>query len=519
MAQGCRLTMLRRTLREDPRLGSMVRSLKVPLPENGIASTVFAKSETSTLEQYDNKVASLVMACPNLERLAGPIPNYDHSFHRIFHALSTRSKLKSMEWTIAPMVEEDEYCRPNSSCSSLALPKELSNAQATVFLEHHRGWTQLQSLTIHGLPGSSLAPGTLLERTLTCLPSLKHLHLSNLPANTFNDSNLLSLPKLESLTLSHIAGITSTGLSAFATRANSQSLQALHLRHTPLTSLPALARLLSHLPKLKTFSLVQDFSPLMPEEDCFSLWMMPYLASPSLTNIHWDITSHVPGSINDGDDILSRSIAAGGFPELRMLRAPNDPRGIFQSLCRPVESIALPTDRIPASSSAVSLRSTSSISSKSPIKALARSATTTSLPMSFSSPPPDGTDLRTARLAAQARINAERQFKHRFQVNVFDEDGTQIDRFTMAGYVGTVGSRIHYNLLPDAGSSDDKGGLLDVADLSGSAGEVIQADGQGCTGSWNWREGVVADKKEKEKWWHTERGRWMNLSLEQSGSC
>lgn len=508
------MTLLRRTLRENQRLGALVRTLKVPMLDNGLASTIFARGEGSPVEQYDNKVAALVMACPNLERLAGPITSYDHSFHRIFHALSTRTKLKSMDWRIEA-ISGPEGCRPDSSCSATALPAELTSAQATVFLDHHRGWTHLQTLSIHCLPGASLAPGHLLDRTLTCLPSLKHLHLSCLPANSFNDSNLLSLPRLETLTLSHIAGISSTGLSAFATKPNSQHLRALHLRHCPLTSLPALARLFSHLHDLINFSLVQDFSPMMPEEDCFSLWMMPYLASPSLVKLHWDITCHVPGSVNDADDILSRSIAAGGFPSLRSIRTPNDAHGAFQALCKPLEYIATAADRVlHTGSSAVSLRSASSLSSKSPMKSLSRSATTVSLPTSFTAPPPHGTDLRSARIAAQSRINAERQFKHRFQVNVVDEDGSPVENFTMGGYIGTLGSQIEYCLQPDPGSSDDMGGLLDVPDLAADCGEFIAPETEGCTGSWNWQEGVIADRKEKEKWWHTERGRWQDLRLQ-----
>ena len=91
-----------------------------------------------------------------------------------------------------------------------------------------------------------------------------------------------------------------------------------------------------------------------------------------------------------------------------------------------------------------------------------------------------------------------------------------VDSFKLAGYVGTVGSPIDYHLWPDPGSTDEKGGLVDVPDLVGEgiSENSNAADGGVCCGSWNRREGVVADKKEKERWWHTERGRWIRPQLE-----
>lgn len=83
----------------------------------------------------------------------------------------------------------------------------------------------------------------------------------------------------------------------------------------------------------------------------------------------------------------------------------------------------------------------------------------------------------------------------------------------MGGYLGTVGSKIDYYLLPDEGSSDEKGGVVDVRDFAGDAGESLTSGREGCVGVWNRKDGVVADKKEKERWWHTERGRWSRVEL------
>jgi hypothetical protein len=242
----------------------------------------------------------------------------------------------------------------------------------------------------------------------------------------------------------------------------------------------------------------------MPESDSFVLWMMPYLASKSVRKLHWDITSH-PDSMSATDGILARSIEAGGFPSLKTLRTPNDADGVFQRLCRPVERIDLPSDR---------LRSTSvsefgSVPS-SPTKFLAKSPTTSSLPSIAPASP--HTNLAVARLAAQARLDRSRD-THLFQVKVTDEEGGLVETFGLAGYIGTVGSEIEYCLQPDQGSTDEKGGLVDVPDLRADSCEFLNTETEGCNGSWNWREGVVADKREKESWWHTERPRWREVGL------
>ncbi|KAF7562177.1 hypothetical protein G7046_g1960 [Stylonectria norvegica] len=472
LTQGVRLMMLRRTLRTNTHIAALVRGLKVPLPEP--APTRGSTPKGAGPAEYDNLVASLVMACPNLERWAGPSIIYDHSFKRLFHALSTRPELREMKWLVqASPHQRQPRLHASTQQLGLVMPGELSSSQEEAFLNLHANWTRLETLTIHCLPGAALTPESLLTDTLSCLPSLQHLHLCNLPPNAFNDNNLLALPSLQTLTLSHINGITSAGLSAFATRSSSLPLRKLHLRHTPLTSLAALSRILSNLRSLKVFSLVQAFPPVMPDDDAFALWMMPYLASSSVRKLHWDMTSPVSRATT-ADDILARSIAAGGFPELRILRVPNDPDAIFQDLCYPVARVALPTDRF---------RNTDSTAETSSIA-----------------------------LAAQARLE-KAHHKPRFTVNIIDEDGQTVETAQLAGFLGTAGSRIEYHLHADVGSTDEKGGLLDVRDLDREGGERLGIGRDGCTGRWNQVEGVVADRKEKEKWWHTERGRWTKLTL------
>lgn len=479
-----------------------MRSLQVPQPDGSLGSAGYRSSSPSpsVLDQYEDCVASLIMACPNLERVSGPVFSYDHTFKKVFQALSTRKNLKEMNWLVEPVpVSQMPHRRGSSPCES-PVPEYLHPFHQKLFIDHHRCWTNLTTLAIHCVPGSTLSPGPVLTNALAMLPSLQHLHLSGLSADSFNDNNLVSLPRLQSLSLSHITGITSRALSYFATLPNTRPLRRLQLVHTPLASLPALARILSYLSSLTSLSFVQSFPPLMPETDSFSLWMMPYLASASLSKLHWDITAHAAG-INAADDILARSIEAGGFPALRTLRTPNDPEGVFQALCRPVARVELPGDQFRRTAGPFSLGSAPS----SPTRQLIKSSTTRSLPSI--SLPTLCTNLVVSRLAAQSRIDNARE-RHRFRVEVTDESGSLVETFGLGGYVGTVGSEIDYHLLPDDGSSDEQGGLVDVADMGADDAEAMQALARGgCIGSWNRREGVVADRKEKESWWHTERPR------------
>ncbi|KAG5751812.1 hypothetical protein H9Q70_005552 [Fusarium xylarioides] len=512
MAQGIRVLMLRRILRSNPHIAEIVRSLKVPAPE------IVAKG--SGTAEYEDLIATLVMACPNLESLTGLSVPYDHSFKKIFHALSTRPMLREMNWLVQVSPHQRQQ-RIQSSTQQLGLvmPGELRPSQEAAFLAYHDNWSRLETFTVHCLPGATVTPENLLTSTLKRLPNLKHLHLCNLPPNSFDDSTLLALPLLHSLTLSHISGITSSGLSSFATQSSSLPLRKLTLRHTPLTSLAALARILSNLRNLLNFSLVQTFPPVMPENDSFALWMMPYLANNTVQSLHWDITSHAT-CVNAADDILARSISAGGFPALKTLRALNDPDGIFQDLCYPVERIDLPSDRFrtseqPESSSPFAFPP-SSASPMSPTRLFKSNNSPLASPRTPISPFGDTrrpyTSLHTARLAAQTRLEAARS-RPKFTVNVVDEDGTITETFSMAGFLGTAGSPIKYHLLPDRGTTDDKGGLIDVRDLDSDAGESLIGGREGCTGRWNMRNGIVADKKEKERWWHTERGRWTKVTL------
>ncbi|OAA64334.1 Co-chaperone Hsc20 [Niveomyces insectorum RCEF 264] len=595
---GTRLVLLRRTLRSNPQIAAIVRSLKVPTLPTACALPA----------DYDSLIASVVMACPNLERVVGYSPAYSHTtFSRYFHALSTRSRLKEINWliesvappheqkaqqirthsrarsrsmslsgnqrSIAQMMrplspplspkqqQQQQQPMPTPLSTELTSPLPLERQQSVNFLGHHVNWQYLTSMTVHCKPGATLSPDTLLVDAFMYLPALQNLYLSHLPRTAFDDNALVALPPLKKLALVHLPGITSDGLSRFATRGiNRSSLVSLTLVHVQLDALQAVARMLSKLAALTTFSLVQKYPPTLTPGEV--IWLFPYLASASLQHLHWDLPTYVDRA-NAADMVLARSIAAGGFPQLRRLRAPADPEGLFQALCRPLERVDLPGDRSKQfgsrgfdnnnnNPSHQHKHSRSSSSSSSSIifppsfgHAHSRNSSNASNLFSHkssgSSPPPSAdmtrpplpqnpqqyappehTHLHAARMAAQARLDKARGVPQ-FFVNVINEDGLLAEKYGMAGFVGTIQSQIAYHLVPDPGATDASGGLVDMDTFLADGGERLSSEGKesafgssdraanrredGCVGRWNanWD---VPQKKDKERWWHTERGRW-----------
>ena len=101
-----KLKLLRRTLRENTGLARKVRELFVS------DFQVLYQDATIEREEIVNLVASLVMACPRLERLIGFHIPFSHAFDRLSHALSTRSSLKERVWMLTKAdrnsTEEDD---------------------------------------------------------------------------------------------------------------------------------------------------------------------------------------------------------------------------------------------------------------------------------------------------------------------------------------------------------------------------------------------------------------------------
>ncbi|KAK3298827.1 uncharacterized protein B0H64DRAFT_318620 [Chaetomium fimeti] len=512
---GSRLVLLRRTLRANAHIAVIVRSLKPPARPLSVGAIA-----------YNDLVASVVMACPNLERLVGYYPTYDHSFQRVFQALSTRTKLKDMNWILEPSVQQRQLRTRSPAHNDRWGPADLQPQESQLYMGFHANWRQLTTLVVHCQPGAALSPANLLECTIRSLPSLQNLYLSHLPPTTFNDTHLLALPPLKTLSLSYCTGVTTAGLSSLATRRTSASIQTLTLLHMNVESLPAIARIFSYLTALQTFTIVQTFAPEMPPDEFIMLF--PYLASQSIRKLHWDIP-YLPDTSTPADGILSRSISAGGFPALRSLCTPNDPEGLFQSLCMPRERIDHPADRYqnPTTTTTTTTttptggrgsalpwshtRNNSSFSSTRTGGSTSNNGggiinfrpgssngtkpnlNTNTPPESPMFPPADAlipranSNLVRARLAAQTRLEAARRVP-RYAVRVADERGVVVESFAVGAFLGRVESRVRYVLAADVGcgASDEGGGVVAVEDLvredGGEMVGLLSGDGDGGDG-------------------------------------
>lgn len=491
-----RLVLLRRTLRANRSLGAVVRSLKVPALPDG------APVEAT---KYHDVVASVMMACPNLERLDGFYPSYRHgSESHLLHALETRRRLKELTWVVEatppeppPPVENGRAGKrtsqsrkrqsrwaPSTSVSAddsiLERHQKLAAAHAGRFVMRHDNWKELTHLTIHCVPGAGLSTdGTTVAAILALLPGIDSLYLSRLPGSSFNDESLVRLPRaLKKLGIVHCAGVTTSGLTTFAARsAAARSLETLTLIHQGIDSVDALVRMLAKLGALTTLNVVQAAAPTVGDD---TFLFMPYLASRSLKKLHWDVFESGAVAATRADDVLSRSIAAGGFPRLRAVRVPNDPDGLFQALCKPRERADLPGDRY--RNAGLVSQATSSRGHSKPSTNLAnvedpgaRSSSDTrdsGKELRLLPAREYGSDLHAARLAAQGRLEAARRFP-RFEATVVDESGEVVSSEGLAGFIGDAGSRIQYCLVPDEGGTDSRGGLAVMDDLLGDGGEDL----------------------------------------------
>ncbi|KUJ07547.1 uncharacterized protein LY89DRAFT_631101 [Mollisia scopiformis] len=530
MKYGTRLTLLRRTLRGRPDLAEYVKSLKVP----AIPDAAKSKKEQ---DEYLELVASVIMACPNLERLPGLYPTYNHDFTRLDHALSTRKKLVEKVWIVNPspfqrqhryqLSEDAEHLTPVMS------PAQLLPEQYMTFKAHHSNWSNLQTLFLHCNPGGTIDSALFVD-IFHSLPSLVNLHVSNFPASSFHDATLLSLPSLKSLRLENLPGITSSGLSSYASPSRTDDLTSLSLISIQLRSLPVLTRLFSHLKSLAQFTISQAPSPTLPTGE--EIYLHPYLASSTLQYLHWEFTN--PDN-DKATQILSTAISFNGFPSLKTIRAPTDHDGLLQRLCKPKERIELPGDRYRNLNMAGNpvFSQTQSLPSLSPTRSTfsghghsgsinsnsTKSPTQSAFSLNFDhlSNSSDefvsrekGMSLVTARRMAQHRIDTA-MTQPKFHIIIWDESGEFLERFALGGFLGSLQSQITYTLKPDVDGMDEAvisidgpGGLLDK-------GEETNAR-DGCTGSWNLDAGtrVKGANKGKDRWWHSERGRWKDIPLQ-----
>jgi hypothetical protein len=324
-------------------LANLVYELRVPQLELLFTTT----KQSAQWQEYRDMVASVVMVCPNLERLLGLSIPYHHEFDRLTYALSTRKKLKEHTWVLGEAAEVSEMSPRDDSC-----PGSLGPSQMFEFLDYHTSWTNLETLMLYGLNGNGALEPSISLRMFDLLPSLKNLCITSFNKDSFDDNTLLCLPPLESLRLENLPGVTDTGLAQYTSRPESSSLKTLVLVEQNIESLLVISKILASLRHLERFKVVQmEKCPTLPDED---MVFQPIFASSTLKYLHWDVACPDPHTAltrldtlpfqkstkpsNTPNFHLAQSIISGGFPQLEALRAPSDvePPGALQAACRPI---------------------------------------------------------------------------------------------------------------------------------------------------------------------------------------
>ncbi|KAF2263718.1 hypothetical protein CC78DRAFT_603238 [Lojkania enalia] len=505
-----RLKLFRRTLRERNALARYVRELYMPDFQS------LYRNASIEREEIVNLIASVVMACPNLERLVGFNISYNHSFDRLSHALSTKGNLKERVW----LLSQDEFDPDHEDDDELnAHFYHRSNDPTECFLDLNSKHPNLTTLVIHQQHSypTPLAFRAIIG-TFRQYPSLRHLCISNMSTAAFSNLALNALPpNLQSLRLENLPGINDKGIRRFATSSLPSSLESLALINLEISNIVTISQFLSpSLGQLKRFTLSQAKTPILPSEAS-----IPYLQSATLEYIHWEFQSQAgpppnliaAGSLRDSmatpfpfpnDEpisclatcILAANIRSGLFPSLLKIRIPHDPQGLLQSLCKPRATALLPFDRAlltspPRPSSVISHNTPSSFDS-------VRSNTYSDIPSRVDSPmsatfpshnssrssaesaPSNAITPAHSRLAAQNRILAARR-KPVFLINIIDPEDNVVATKTIYGFLGQLDSRISYEVKPDrqrmvgAGVGNEggvNGWLMGVADVMGEWEEV-----------------------------------------------
>lgn len=468
-----RLKLLRRTLRERHSMARHVRELHLPDYQ-----TLYQQAGIGR-EEIVNLVASLVMACPSLERLVGFHIPYTMSFDRLSYALATRPKLRERVWLLSEppdgYLDEEDEDEANNYYLAASDPIEC-------FLDLNSGHPLLSTLVIHRSSGD-FAP-TLNFRaiigTLRQLPMLQHLLISGLPAMSFTNITLNALPpRLLFLRLENLPGVDDKGLQKFATSHLVTSLKKLALINLEVSSLVTITNILSeHLSELQHFTIAQYRTP-----DLHSRSSIPDFYGPSLRSIHFEFRSQSGPPIDPfsaekrksmefpfatpepisclATSLLAMNIENGAFPVLRRVRIPHDPQGLVQALCKPRATALLPSDtslftrpfQQPVSHGYAIMIDTHELPKKQnnpyvvPLSPRADSAMD-SLTCEFS---PSSSDFMPSksRLAAQARIFAARKTPL-ITVRVYNPEGKVCIDTGIGGYLGDVKSSITYDLKPDA---------------------------------------------------------------------
>lgn len=472
-----RLKLLRRTLRERQLMARHVRELHLPDFQS------LYQEASIEREEIVNLVASLVMACPSLERLVGFHIPFTQSFDRLSYALATRPKLRERVWLLSALEDDDLGEEDDDEVNRCYFAARDPTER---FLDLNSRHPLLTTLVLHRA-SDGLAPALNFRAiigTFRQLPALQHLSISGLPASSFTNLALNALPpRLRSLRLENLPGINDKGLQRYVTSHSSTSIESLTLINLEISSLITITSILSdRMSKLKRFTITQyrtpDLGPRLsiPDFSCRSLLFIHFefrsQSGPSIDPFSPDSRKSVDFPFSNPEPIsclatslLAMNIKEGAFPALRRARIPHDPQGLIQALCKPCATALLPADsslftgplqncgshgyatrvdaHAPQSQSTkyreswcatpLSLRADSAIESQSFSNSSCSSVLTPS----------------KTRLAAQARIIAARKDAI-VTVRVYDPEGDIRIDTAIGGFIGDIKSKIVYDLKPDA---------------------------------------------------------------------
>ena len=487
-----RLKLLRKTLRDNIGLARRVRELHL------FDFQALYLNASIEREEIANAVASLVMACPSLERLVGFHTPYAHGFDRLSYALSTRTCLKERVWMLTD--REQEFGEDDELTSGHYI-RECDPTEH--FLDLNAKQRFLSTLVLDQEPDPSSTPLNYraIVGTFKGFPYLRNLSVSGLSETSFTNLALHAIPEnLQSLRLEDLPGVTEKGIQRFAASQQAISIRKLTLIDMDITSLVTIADILSpHFASLQHFTLVQDAPPTLD-----GARSMPRFRSHSLRYMHWELRSEasplpalaLPVSVDstsfsvvnpeplccDATSILADAIKNRALPSLRRIRIPHDPQGVIQSLCKPLATALLPSDTAkfanalrpsPTNHYAVQLDEPNtpntprtknfSYTVLSTLRVDSKSNSPTSPAFSSNATEFALTPIRS-RLAAQSRILAARK-EAAMTFRIFDPEGRKRLDKTFGDYVGHVGSKISYHLKPDSGLSEQSEWITGIDDL------------------------------------------------------
>ncbi|CAA9966314.1 hypothetical protein PTMSG1_09673 [Pyrenophora teres f. maculata] len=486
-----RLKLLRKTLRDNLGLARRVRELHL------VDFQTLYLNASIEREEIANSVASLVMACPSLERLVGFHTPFAHGFDRLSYALSTRTCLKERVWMLTD--REDDFGEDDDLTTGHYI-RECDPTEHFLHLNSKHRFLSTLVLDQEPEPSSTPLNYRAVVGTFKGFPYLRHLSVCGLSDTSFTNLALHAIPdNLQSLRLEDLPGVTEKGIQRFAASSQAMSIRKLTLIDMDIASLATIADILSpHFASLQRFTLVQDTPPALDGAKT-----MPKFRSHSLQYIHWELRSEAsplpaltfPTSVDSScsfanpepicciaTSILAHAIKNQALPSLRRIRIPHDPQGIIQSLCKPLATALLPSDTAkfanalrpsPTNHYSVKLDEPNtpntprtkhfSYTVMSTLRVDSKSNSPTSPAFSPNATEFALTPLRS-RLAAQSRIITARK-EAAMTFRIFDPEGRKKLDKTVGDYVGSVSSNISYHLKPDDGLSEQSEWITGIDDL------------------------------------------------------